>query len=492
MQDIKMLDKLAPENVFRYFRMLSSVPHGSGNTKQISDLCVRFAKEHGLRCVQDEMNNIIIYKDASEGYADHAPVVLQGHLDMVCAKDDSCPKDMKTEPVTIRTDGEWLFAEGTSLGGDNIIAVAAALAILDDNTIPHPPIEAVFTTDEETGMYGAKALDISKLKGRRMLNMDSEEEGIFIAGCAGGRRARIMLKLPGETLNEGTAVSYEIVLDGLMGGHSGMEIDKGRANANKLMGRILTDLFEQFGSLRLAYAYGGEFDNAITRKAVSRVSILPEDGEKLTERIGYLNRVLKAEYSETDPDMILSACKTDETYTLLPSHEDGKKAAGMINAFPYGVIAMCKEIPDLVETSMNLGIMRFGCENGSFCMDAHFSVRSLEAAKKEAAVNMLRLVSESYGAEMTTGEDYPCWSYNEQSPIRDVCLDAFREVYGRDGSVTVIHAGLECGLFAEAIPDFDCVSFGPDLRDVHSTRERLNVASVGRFFDMVKLILKKL
>ena len=288
-----VLSGLEPKAVFGYFEKLCAVPHGSGNTKQISDLCVDFAKELGLRWRQDEVNNVVIWKDASPGCEDAPPVILQGHIDMVCVKTEDCAKDMAKEGLDLRTDGEWVWAEKTSLGGDNGIAVAMILAILADGSLPHPPLEAVFTVDEEVGLEGAFALDCSDLKGRKLVNLDSEEEGVFTVSCAGG--VRVDCFLPGKRAPLNGEAGYKISLEGLLGGHSGGEIHKGRASANQVMGRVLYSAMERVPGLRLADVRGGRFDNVICSRNQAKAAVPADRAGEVEAFIREFDAALKNE-----------------------------------------------------------------------------------------------------------------------------------------------------------------------------------------------------
>ena len=335
------LKGLRPEKVFEYFEKLCSVPHGSGNTKIISDLCVGFAKELGLRYRQEACNNLIIWKDGSAGYEQSEPIILQGHIDMVCAKTDECAKDMAAEGLDLRTDGEWVWADQTSLGGDNGIAVAMILAILADDTLPHPPLEAVFTVDEEVGMDGAFALDCSDLKGKKLLNLDSEEEGIFTVSCAGGMRADCTL--PGKREPLGGESCYAVTLSGLQGGHSGGDIDKGRGSANALMGRVLYSAMEQLPGLRLAAIQGGRFDNVICSRCDAVIAVPAGKEADLEQFIRGFDATLKNEYAGCDAGVTLECAKTEAASAV--SAETTSVMLHTLLALPQGVEEMSADFP---------------------------------------------------------------------------------------------------------------------------------------------------
>ena len=448
-----VLSNLQPEKVFYYFEKLCSVPHGSGNTKQISDLCVGFAKELGLKYRQEACNNVIIWKNGSCGYENAAPIILQGHIDMVCAKTEDCTKDMTRDGLDIRTDGEWVWADKTSLGGDNGIAVAMILAILSDETLPHPPIEAVFTVDEEVGMDGAFALDCSDLKGKKLLNLDSEEEGVFTVSCAGGVRLDCALELKQERADGMTG--YRVTISGLKGGHSGMNINQGRGNANCLMARTLYSAMERCPSLRVHELTGGEFDNVICLRNDALVALSAADAPAFEEFIKEFDATLKNEYA--------------------------------VLALPQGVQEMSADFPGLVQTSLNLGVMRTD-EHGVKCS---FSVRSCIASQKDMLIQRVKAIVEFGGGTVGERSNYPGWQYDRDSALRKEIEAVYRDLTGHDGKIEATHGGLECGLFIEKIPGLDALSMGPELHDVHSVNERLNVASTERVYKLVCEVLRR-
>ena len=479
-----VLSGLKPEKVFYYFEQLCSVPHGSGNTKRISDLCAGFAKELGLKYRQDEVNNLVIWKDGSCGYENAAPIILQGHIDMVCAKTEDCAKDMARDGLDVRTDGEWVWADKTSLGGDNGVAVAMILAILSDDTLAHPPIEAVFTVDEEVGMDGAVALDCSDLKGRELLNLDSEEEGVFTVSCAGGVRLDCALDMAQEALPAGMA-GYRVTISGLKGGHSGMNINDGRGNANCLMARTLYSAMERFRSLRVYSLRGGEFDNVICLGNDALVAVDAKDAPAFEAFIRSFDATLKNEYAVTDGGISLMCEKAE-----VPSAVSEGSTALLLHtllALPQGVQAMSADFPGLVQTSLNLGVMRMDETGAQFT----FSVRSAIASQKEMLVQRVRAIVEFAGGTVSERSGYPGWQYDRHSALRARVEQAYRDLTGREGKIEATHGGLECGLFIEKIPGLDALSMGPELHDVHSVNERLNVASTARVYALVCEVLKR-
>ena len=478
-----VLSTLEPRRVFEYFEKLCSVPHGSHNTKQISDLCVSFAQELGLRWRQDEVNNVVIWKEATPGYEGAVPVILQGHMDMVCVKTEDCPKDMAAEGLDLATDGEWVWADGTSLGGDNCIAVAMILAILADDTLPHPPLEAVFTVDEEVGMDGAFALDCSDLKGCKLVNLDSEEEGVFTVSCAGGLRLDCFLA--GEQRPLLGEKGYVVTLDGLLGGHSGGEIHKGRASANHLMGRVLYNAMGRVPGLRLADIRGGRFDNVICPSNQAKVAVPAERAADFEAFIQEFQAVLQNEYAGCDDGLSLTCAPVELERALSP--KVAFRMLQVLMVLPQGVQAMSADFPGLVQTSLNLGTM--GLEEDGL----HFSisVRSCIASQKAMLRQRVRAVVASARGSVAERGDYPGWQYAKESVLREDILAAYQAVTGKEGRIEATHGGLECGLFIEKIPGLDAVSAGPELVDIHSPQERLNVASVGRVYEMTCELLKR-
>lgn len=478
-----VLSNLAPKDVFSYFEKLCAVPHGSGNTEIISDLCAGFARELGLRHRQDGANNLVIWKDGTPGYENAAPVILQGHLDMVCAKTEDCSKDMAKEGLDLATDGEWVWAEKTTLGGDNCIAVAMILAILADDSLPHPPIEAVFTTDEEVGMDGAFALDCSDLKGRELLNLDSEEEGVFTVSCAGGTRLDCVLPGAAERL-DGDA-GYVVTLSGLKGGHSGGDIHLGRASANHLMGRVLYNAMERCPGLRLADLRGGRFDNVICSRNDALVAVPQSEAAALEAFLEEFGAVLKNEYAGCDEGLTL----TWESRALSSALnvEVTRHILHVLLALPQGVQAMSVDFPGVVQTSLNLGVMSMENDGLHFS----YSVRSSIASQKAMLLQRVRSIVEYAGGTVSERSNYPGWQYVRQSAMRERLLGAYQDLTGKEAVIEATHGGLECGLFIEKIPGLDAVSLGPELQDVHSPRERLSVGSTERVYRLVCEFLKR-
>lgn len=478
-----VLSGLEPKAVFEYFEKLCAVPHGSRNTKQISDLCVSFARELGLRWRQDEVNNVVIWKEASPGYEGAEPVILQGHIDMVCVKTEDCPKDMAKEGLDLRTDGEWVWADRTSLGGDNGIAVAMILAILADDSLPHPALEAVFTVDEEVGMDGAFALDCSDLKGKKLVNLDSEEEGVFTVSCAGG--VRLDCFLPGKREHLQGETCYAVTLSGLLGGHSGGDIHLGRASANQVMGRVLYSAMERVPGLRLSDIRGGKFDNVICSRNDALAAVPAGKEADFEAFIREFDGVLKNEYAGVDDGISLSCAKAEAEEALSP--EATEHVLRTLLVIPQGVQAMNVDFPGLVQTSLNLGVMGMETDGLHFSI----SVRSCIASQKAMMVQRLRAILEMGGGAVSERSDYPGWQYARQSALREDVLAAWKAVSGREGKIEATHGGLECGLFIEKIPGLDAVSMGPELHDVHSVKERLSVPSTKLAYELTCELLRR-
>ncbi len=480
---MNVLNNLKPQRVFAIFEEISGIPRGSGNTDRIARWCVDFADRNGLRCVRDDANNVVIYKDATVGYEQSPTVILQGHLDMVCAKTPDCDIDMENEGVRVAVDGDWVHALGTSLGGDNGIAVAMALSILTDDALPHPALEVVLTTDEETGLNGAFALDASLLKGRRMLNLDSEEEGIFTVSCAGGVRAESCFHVTRHTCK---GVACTITIDGLLGGHSGVEIHKGRANAIQLLGRVLYTL-QQEVEFSLLSLNGGVVDNAIPLTAAASILVPRDAVARAREIVTKVEDVFKLEYATTDSGVSVTAQFVDDQEADALDKSSADRIVAFLIGAPTGVQVMSPDIPDLVQTSLNLGVL--SCEGTT--VTAVFSLRSSLETQKAMLRDRLTALTKAFGGTIAFSADYPGWAYRKESPLRETALEAYRALFGQEPQVVAIHAGLECGLFSDKIPHLDCISFGPNMQDIHTVNERLSIASVERTYELVLEILKR-
>ena len=465
-----------PQAVLRQFAALSCVPRGSHHTDQVADYCAEFARARGLHYVKDAVGNVVIYQPGSPGRENEPPVILQGHTDMVIDRDAGCGETMEVDGVRLKTDGDWLTADGTTLGGDDGIAVALCLAVLDDPTLSHPPLEVVLTVDEEVGMDGARALDPALLSGRRMLNMDAEAEGTLWVSCTGG--ARIDLALDAETAPaDGSAC--RICLSGFHGGHSGAEIHKHYANAI----HRLTEILSQLDGVRLISVCGGSADNAIPREAAAEIlTAAPLDpffAEKWTAQL--------RQSCPRDPDLRVELLPIDCPQTAWTAAATAN-ALRMLNALPDGVIAMSKALPGLVETSLNLGLLHADADG----LVATLSVRSSVNAEREAMQARLHAIADAAGASFTLRSPYPAWEYRAESPLRDCMKRVYTELFGKPPVVTAIHAGLECDILSGKLPGLDCVSFGPDLLEIHTPRERLSLPSTQRTWQFLCAVLAAL
>lgn len=476
---MRVLEQLEPQWVFRFFEELCAIPHGSRNCQAVSDWCAAFARERGLECHQDQAGNVIIIQEATPGYEAAAPVILQGHLDMVCEKEPGCTKDMAGEGLDLLVEDGCVRAKGTTLGGDDGIAVAMALAILDAKDIPHPRLEAVFTVDEEIGMLGAVSMDVSPLKGRQLLNLDSEEEGVFTVSCAGGNVTTCLLPIARAPF-QGSALT--ITISGLQGGHSGTEIHKGRANANMLMGRLLQAVAAAT-EMRIVAVNGGLKDNAIPIKTQAQVLVADAAAAKAAAQ--EMGAHFAAEYRVTDPNVAVSVEDAGEGEAM--DAASTKKVLCMLTCLPNGVQVMSADIAGLVQTSLNLGILT----TEDSVVRASFCVRSSVDSQKEMLKARLSSLMEQLGGSVEFFGEYSGWEYLADSPLRDRLVAVFREQYSREPRIEAIHAGVECGIFAGKLPGLDCVSIGPDLFEIHTPRERMSISSVQRLWNFVLEVLKR-
>lgn len=481
-----ILSTLEPKAVFHYFEEICGIPHGSTNTKAISDYCVAFAKEHELRYIQDEANNVIIFKDGTKGYENSAPVILQGHLDMVCEKEAGYDIDFTKDGLRLQLNDGILTAEGTTLGGDDGIAIAYTMAILASDDIPHPPLEAVFTVDEEIGMLGAAALDSSPLKSRIMLNIDSEEEGILLTSCAGGVGVTAHLPLIRE---DKSGIHAVLTVTGLLGGHSGVEINKGRANACMLLGRSLYQLKKET-DFCLISVNGGLKDNAIPREASAEI-LLPDAAsvKAVSSLISSLEAVYAKEYHITDPSikLTLTTAESAETLSVMSDDTAVKTITALVN-LPNGIQRMSHDIDGLVQTSLNLGILKTDDSQ----LTISFALRSSVESEKAELANRISSLMEILGGSITLHGDYPAWEYRKDSPLRDLMKEVYEEQYGKKPVIQAIHAGLECGLFSGMLPGLDCISYGPEMKDIHTPQEAMYTDSVLRTWNFTLEVLKRL
>lgn len=497
-----VLSGLEPKEVFYYFEELTKIPHESGNTKAISDYVVSFAREKGLEYYQDENNNVILIKEASAGLETKEPVIIQGHLDMVCAKDADVTIDFAKDALPLTVEDGFVTCKGTTLGGDDGIAVAYGLALLADDSLKHPRLEAVFTVDEEIGLLGAEKIDVSMLKGRLMLNIDSDEDGIFLASCAGGMTAVCELpvnRIPAE------GACMRLVVDGLQGGHSGGDIHKERGNAGKLMARALTEI-KKTTKFHLAGFTGGLQDNAIPARAEAIIYVPEEAVKTVKKAISAVDKVIRKEYASSDANVCVRVTETDaellritsgssETASDLPGTAptamldtaSGEKVLFFLRNMPNGIQHMSMDIAGLVETSLNAGIYRLQPEKFSVT----FSIRSSSSTRKEEVKERLSSFMEFLGGQMQVSGSYPAWEFQKNSPLREKLFSVYEKLFGEKPELQAIHAGLECGIFTSKIPKLDCVSFGPENLDIHTPKERLNIASVEKYWKLLRSFLSE-
>ena len=475
-----VLKGLQPERVFGFFEDICGIPHGSGNTKQLSDWLVSFAKERNLEHYQDEMNNVIIIKEGSAGYETAEPVILQGHIDMVCNQEDTCTKDMAKEGLDLAVDGDIIYAEGTTLGGDDGIAAAFMLAILDDDSLQHPRVECVFTTEEETGLYGAEAIDVSPLKGRRFLNMDSEDEGILTVGCAGGVTGIGSIPFTREAAS---GQALEVKLTGLRGGHSGTDIIMGQENAAKALGRLLFELADG-AEARIVSVDAGVADNVIP---VSAGAVIVTPSADKARAICEECRAIFAHEFKVDTDFQLTAAYAKAELAPMDAASTQKVIAYLIGT-PNGIEKMTVGIEGLPQTSLSLGVVR----TLEDAVEYTFCIRSSVDSECRMLSRRLECQAKALGGSYREEGPYPGWEYAPVSPLRDLVCEVYKEQTGKDMVIEAIHAGLECGYFAGKMPGLDCVSIGPDLRDVHTPNETMYISSVQRTWSLVTEVLARM
>lgn len=482
---MNILQNLEPKSVFKYFEEISQIPRGSGNEKSISDYLVSVAKKLNLEVIQDKALNVIIKKPGTEGYENSETVILQGHMDMVCEKNKGTDHDFQKDPLKLRVVDDMVYATDTTLGADNGIAVAYALAILESTDIPHPPIEVLITTDEETGMSGAMAISKEHINGKILLNLDNEEEGHLLVSCAGGIRSKHTLNVTLEDAGDYNNFLH-IAVRGLKGGHSGMEINKERGNSNKIMGRILKSLLSL--DYKLVSLNGGSKNNAIPREADAIIALKSEGVAKAKELINNWNPILLNELKTQDPGVNISILENTENVEKVFTKESTEKTVNLLYLIPNGINSNSVEIKNLVESSTNLGVVT--TEGNKVEFDS--AIRSSVASLKDEIVLRSKTIAELIGADFETTAGYPEWQYDNKSKVRGICQDVYKRMYGKDAKIVAIHAGVECGLFNEKLGKLDMISFGPDLYDVHTPQEHMSITSVKNVWDYLLEVLKAL
>ena len=476
-----VLENCEPKRVFHYFEEICKIPHGSGNTRQISDYLVQFSKNHDLKYIQDEMNNVVIYKPGTAGYENAPTVIVQGHMDMVCEKRPDVDHDFTKDGLNLSVEGDYVSANGTTLGGDDGIAVAYGLALLESDTIAHPPLEVFITVDEEIGLLGAVGFDCSVLKGRRFINLDSEAEGSLWISCAGGLSG--ISHIPVTRL-EAKGEKLTVKISGLMGGHSGAEIDKNRANANSLLGKFLHGLDAKAG-YELISVQGGQKDNAITRESIAELLTVKENVEAVKEYAASMQTAWREEYTGTDEGITVTVTEEGEQDAKVLHPTSKEKVVFFLVNVPYGVQKMSGTIKGLVETSTNGGILKTS-ENEVL---GSSSIRSSVETARDALSDKIEYLTEFLGGEYERQGVYPAWEYRKDSPLRDKMVEVYEEMYGQKPNVVAIHAGLECGLFYKKMEGLDCVSLGPDMKDIHTSEEVLSISSTERVWKYLVKVL---
>ncbi len=473
-----MIDEIKVSGL-EYFKQISKIPRGSGNREEISNYLKSFGESLGLKTIQDEEKNIIIYKDGTGDSKE--PVILQGHFDMVCEKNSTKEHDFFKDEIKLLVEGDFIHADETTLGADNGIAIAYAMEILASKDLKHPPLEVVFTADEETGMFGAHGLDMSLFKAKKMINIDNEEEGVFVVSCAGGQRVDIEMPVKFDNyINKGEA--FEIAINGLVGGHSGIDADKERGNSNKLIARVLNEISKE-GGINIISINGGAQDNAIPREAFAKIIISSEMNLKTI--IDRMNEIFKNELSLSDSLVNISykAIKSERHLTT----DDSNRIIRAILLMPNGVQNMNKAV-NIPETSTNLGVV-VTMEDKIVLRSA---LRSSKASRLALMADKMVLLAEEVGGVCNVNKPYPGWEYQEKSELRELFANTYKEQTGKDAIIEGIHAGLECGIFASKISGIDIIAVGPSIFDPHTPKERVDYKSMQRTYDLLKEVLVKL
>ena len=468
--------------VFKYFEELSTIPRGSGNMQKIADYCVAFAEKFSLNYYRDAFNNVVIFKSGTKDFENAEPIILQGHLDIVCQRTNERQIDFLTDGLKIYRDGDFIKADGTTLGGDNGIAVAYILAILASDDIPHPPIEAVLTTDEEIGLIGAGGLDKTILEAKKMINIDSESDDVLTVSCAGGED--VIFEIPLNT-TEKNGTLLNISIGGLLGGHSGVEIDKERTNANMLLGKLLKYLDENH-KISLILVAGGTKENAIPNSATA--TVCSENGENLLLLVDNFKTLYLGDIKKSEPDAFIEIEKGEAGSFTCMDTRTKENIITLLTKTPNGVVKMSEEIEGLVETSLNLGVLK--TEGNT--ITAVFALRSNKEVSLKELTEQILAIGKKLDAKTETEGFYPPWEFNPNSPLRELYKKCYKEQNGKEIRVEAIHAGLECAVFSANMPGLDCISVGPNLFDVHTVNEKLSISSTTKTFNLLLKVLKNL
>ena len=480
---MRVLEQLEPNKVFHYFEDICSIPHPSYKEKKISDYLVNFAKEHGLEHYQDDLYNVVMIAPATAGYENEEPIIIQGHMDMVCEKEPGVEIDFENDGLKLMIDGDYVTAQGTTLGGDDGIAVAYALAILDSPEIAHPRLEIVITVSEEVGMEGASGIDLSMLHGHKLLNIDSEVEGVMTVSCAGGNSSICHLPVGYE---QADGIAVNVAVKGLKGGHSGVEIDKGRANANLVAGRLLLALERKGITFGIAALAGGAKQNAIPRESAVCLVCAAEMKEALLACLHETMEHLQHEYAVTDPDLHMELTEKTVAGVSVLTQESARAVSLLVNNLPGGIQSMSANITGLVETSLNMGIMELNEKE----LHLEFAVRSSVISARDTLTERIKQMVEYVGGSVDVIGVYPAWEYKQDSVMREDAVRIYEKMYGKEPTVEAIHAGLECGILAGKIKDLDGISIGPDMIGIHTFEEKLSIASTQRVYEYIIELLK--
>lgn len=463
------------QRVFDFFMEISKIPRASENSGKIADYLVEFAKSHNLFYLRDSADNVIIRKAATRGYETAPAVIFQSHTDMVADKVAGSDFNFDTDGLNVYRNGDFLRAKGTTLGADDGIGMAYALAVLDSSELAHPEFEAVFTSDEEIGLIGASKFDTSILHGKLMINIDSDEEGIFTVGCAGGEKIDIVIPYEKKATVDS---AFNIKLSGLIGGHSGVEIDKGRENAIKLLATLLSDCKD----VMICDFNGGNADNAIPRYA--ECTLYTSDAKKLSQKVFELEKTVR----KTEPDFKVCISPVTSQTQAAYSHRDSAKILQLLVKMPTGVYKMSEDIPNLVETSLNIGII----DSSRGRVKISVSLRSSKDNERNSLESEIVNLAKDYVADFTVRGEYPAWEYKKNSNLQSLMRKTYFDLYQKEPAITTIHAGLECGIFAGKIKGLDCVSIGPDNLGIHTTEEKLSIPSTVRVWKYLKALLKNM
>ena len=466
--------------VLQFFEEISKIPRGSGNEQGISDYLIQWGKERGLEARQDKALNVVIYKPGSKGLENSPPLILQSHMDIVCEKNADTVHDFLTDPITLRQEGDFLYANGTTLGADNGLGMALSMAVLDSSDMAHPPLEVIFTAEEETTMKGISQLDASWLKARRMINMDSGNDTTFCVGCAGGGRLLFAVPVKREALPAGM-ICRTLIVRGLLGGHSGGEINMGKANSIRVLSRALNALEDA----RIISVKAGLKANAIPREADAVIAVA--DIAKAEQVLAELQTTLRNEHRTTDPNITLALMPAEEKAEVFSKCSQEKLIAAML-LIPYGVIHMSYDIPGLVETSNNIGVM----ETDESCVTIECALRSSVPSRRNLVCQQIDALAKGLGCTVEFGNAYPAWTYNPDSPLLAKAIDVFRQVNNAEPNIRAIHAGLECGFMMEKIPDMDIISYCGQVFDGHTPNEHMSLSSVERVWNYTIALLEQL